>query len=91
MDFEWDPRKAVRNLRRHRVSFREATTVFADPLGITVNDPDHSLDEHGYLTVGVSSRGRNSIVAHADRGDRIGIISARILTRGERRAYEEEK
>ncbi len=87
--FEWDPTKAKENLRKHRVSFNEATSVFGDFLGTTVSDPDHSLDEHRYITVGLSNRGRLLMVAHAERHERIRIISARKLTPNERRAYEE--
>ncbi len=90
MDFEWDPKKAAKNLRKHRVSFSEAATVFGDPLGTTVPDPDHSLAEDRYITVGMSSRRRLVIVAHTERGERIRIISARELTWTEREAYEEE-
>lgn len=50
MDFEWDPRKAEINLRKHGVSFTEAGTVFGDDLAITVPDPDHSDDEDRYIT-----------------------------------------
>jgi len=89
VDFEWDPRKAVANLRKHRVSFAEATTVFGDPLGVTIPDPDHSYAEDRRIIVGRSIRGRLLIVAHTDRDDRIRIISARELTRSEREAYEE--
>jgi uncharacterized DUF497 family protein len=89
MEFEWDPSKADLNLRKHRVSFKEAATVFGDSLGTTVSDPDHSVGEHRYITVGLSNRGRLLIVAHAERGERIRIISARKLTRSEKRAYEE--
>ncbi len=90
MEFEWDPKKAAKNLRRHRVSFNEAATVFGDSLGTTVPDPDHSLAEDRYITVGISSRRRLVMVAHTERGQRIRIISARELTRAEREAYEEE-
>ncbi|TAJ82668.1 BrnT family toxin [bacterium] len=90
MEFEWDPKKAAKNLRKHRVSFSEATTVCGDLLGTTVPDPDHSLAEDRYITVGMSSRRRLVIVAHTERGERIRIISARELTRAEREAYEEE-
>ena len=71
--------------------FEEAATVFDDPLSITVPDPDHSSDEDRYITVGTSHIGRPLIVAHTEEhsGDRIRIISARQLTRGERKAYEE--
>ena len=89
VDFEWDPQKAAANLRKHGVSFAEATTVFGDPLGTTAPDPDHSYDEDRYILVGRSSQGRLLIVAHTDRDDRIRIISARELTRSEREDYEE--
>ncbi len=90
MNFEWDPRKAEINLRKHDVSFSEAATVFGDDLAITVPDPDHSIREDRYITIGWSNRRRLLIVAHTDRGDRIRIISARELTSSERKAYEEE-
>ena len=90
MEFEWDPKKAAKNLREHRVSFNEAATVFGDPLGTTVPDPDRSLAEDRYIIVGMSNRRRLVMVAHTERGERIRIISARELTRAEREAYEEE-
>jgi uncharacterized DUF497 family protein len=58
MEFDWDPHKATSNLRRHKVSFSEAATVFSDPLSTTVPDPDHSLEEDRAITVGLSHRGR---------------------------------
>ena len=90
MEFEWDPRKAAQNLRKHGVSFHEAATVFGDLLSTTVADPDHSVNEERYITVGMSDRRRLVIVAHTARGERIRIISARELTRTEREVYEEE-
>ena len=90
MEFEWDPKKAAKNLRNHRVSFNEAATVFGDPLGTTIVDPNHSLVEDRYITVGMSSRRRLVMVAHTERGERVRIISARELTQAEREAYEEE-
>lgn len=89
MEFAWDPKKAAKNLRKHKVSFTEAATVFSDPLSMTVRDPDHSLEEDRYITVGLSDRFRLLIVSHLDRAERTWIISARPLTRGEREAYEE--
>jgi len=90
--YEWDSRKADRNLRKHGVAFDEAVTVFRDPLALTYDDPDHSLDEHRFITVGTSTRQRLLFVAHADRGDnRIRIVSARRTTRGESNAYQERK
>ena len=90
MEFEWAPAKAAVNLRKHRVSFDEAVTVFADFFSVTTPDPDHSHEELRYITVGRSSRERLIMVAHAERRGRIRIISARKLTRSERSAYEED-
>ncbi len=90
MELEWDPKKAAKNLRKHRVSFAEAATVIGDPLSITVPDPDHSIDEDRDITVGRSIRGRLLIVSHTERRNRIRIISARELTPSEKEAYEEE-
>ncbi len=90
MEFEWDPQKAAKNLRKHKVSFAEAATVFGDPLSATVTDPDHLEDEDRYIIVGMSHRFRPLIVSFAERADRIRIISARELTRAERKAYEEK-
>ena len=90
LKFEWHPNKANWNKRKHNVSFAEASTVFADPLSATVHDPDHSVEEDRYITVGFSERNRLLIVSHTERGDRIRIISARELTTSERKDYEEE-
>ena len=89
MRYEWDPRKAANNLRKHRVSFLEAATVFTDPLAVTFDDPDHSSDEDRFITIGTSSSGRLLFVAHADRAGGIRIISARKVTRREAHDYEE--
>jgi uncharacterized DUF497 family protein len=90
VEFEWDLEKASQNFRKHKVSFNEAATVFGDSLGVTACDPDRSAEEHRYITVGLSDRGRLLMVAYAERRGRIRIISARRLTRSERRAYEED-
>jgi len=91
VNFEWDPSKAAQNRRKHGVSFREAATVFGDPLALTYQDPDHSGEEQRFITVGMSSFGRLLIVAHADRGESIRNISARKTTVRERTDYEQEK
>ena len=90
MEFKWDPKKAEKNLRKHKVSFKEAATVFSDPLSATVPDPDHSEEENRYIIVGMANRFRQLIVSFAEQGDCIRIISARELTRTERKTYEEE-
>jgi len=89
MKFEWDPRKADSNLNKHGVSFQEAASVFGDVFSITYHDPDHSAREQRFITVGMSRSGRVLMVAHADRGGNVRIISARKTTRKERRYYEE--
>ena len=90
--FEWDPDKARRNLRKHRLSFEEATTAFEDDRSVTVPDPTHSVGEERCLLLGRSSRGRIIVVAFTERGediDTIRLISARLADRGERHDYEE--
>ncbi len=89
MEFEWDAKKAVANERKHGVSFHEAATVFGDPLAITFSDPDQSQGEFRFITFGSSWFNRLLVVSHADRDERIRIISARRATRRERRIYEE--
>ncbi|OGW67091.1 MAG: hypothetical protein A3H49_00600 [Nitrospirae bacterium RIFCSPLOWO2_02_FULL_62_14] len=87
--FEWDEQKARQNKKKHAVSFEEASTVFGDPLSITIDDPLHSHDENRYVTIGRSIADRLVVVVHADRGERTRLISARIATRRERTTYEE--
>jgi hypothetical protein len=89
MEVTWDRRKASANLKKHKVSFEEASTVLADPLAITGADPDHSIDEVRWITFGLSSRRRLLAVSHTEEDDMIRIISARAATRPERRLYEE--
>lgn len=87
--FEWDPRKARRNLRKRGIDFDEASTVFADTLSISISDPSHSQDEERWVTMGLSNRRRLLIVVHTEEGEMIRIISARTADRFERRKYEE--
>ncbi len=89
MKFQWNSDKAILNIKKHGISFQEATTVFNDPLSLTFADPDHSIGESRYVIIGVSGLGRLLVVAHADRKDRVRIINARKATRRERRFYEE--
>ena len=89
MRFEWDPRKAAANLKKHGVTFQEAATVFGDPLAITFQDPDHSEDEERQMTFGLSFQKRLIVVSHTERQDRTRIINARLMDRKERMIYEE--
>jgi uncharacterized DUF497 family protein len=90
MQFEWDRKKAKYNLRKHGVSFEEASTVFDDDLAAFYEDPDHSVHEERFLMMGTSVRGRLLYIAFADRNERIRIITARMPTKEEKKLYEEE-
>lgn len=88
MHFEWDPKKAAANARKHGVSFEEAATVFGDPLAVTFADPDHSIGEHRFLTFGLSNQDRLLVVSHSERAGSLRIIGARRAVRAERKVYE---
>ena len=89
MKIEWDSKKARSNLRKLKVSFEEASTALFDKMSVTGADPDHSIGEFRYVTFGMSSQGRLLVIAHADAGETIRIISARVASKGERKLYEE--
>jgi uncharacterized protein len=89
MEFEWDSKKATTNIRKHDVTFQEAATVFGDPLAVTFEDPDHSVDENRQITFGMSIQKRFLIVSHTERGGRTRILNARLMDRNERKIYEE--
>jgi uncharacterized DUF497 family protein len=86
--FEWDSKKAQSNKRKHGITFEEASTIFGDPLSITIPDPAHSVGEDRFITVGTSVDNKLLVVVHTDRDDIIRIISAPNATRSERRQYE---
>jgi uncharacterized DUF497 family protein len=88
VDFEWGPKKEKANLVKHSVSFREAMTVFGDPLELTIADPDHSDVEDRYLSIGMSSANRLLIVSYTERDHSIRIINARAAVPRERKQYE---
>lgn len=87
--FDWDPGKARRNLRKHRIDFNEGSTVFADTLSITISDPDHSDGEDRWVTVGLSNRYRLLVVVHTEEDETIRIISVRTANPIERKKNEE--
>ena len=89
--FQWDHEKAKQNFAKHRVSFEDASTAFADPLSITIPDPEHSRGEDRYILIGETFKGKLTVVCHTERGSRIRIISARLASMHERRTYEESK
>ena len=91
--FEWDPRKAAANLRKHRVSFEEAKTVFLDEEALLRPDEEHSDDENRFLLLGLSGRLRALVVCHCYRQDDevIRVISARKANALERQQYEDRR
>ena len=92
-EFGWDARKARQNLRKHKVSFEEAATVFYDENAIEFFDPGHSAAEDRFLMLGLSARLRIMVVSYCLRtkGSEIRIISARKATKKEERVYVEGK
>jgi uncharacterized protein len=89
LSFEWDEGKAKSNLAKHGVSFAEASTVFGDPLSLTIPDPAHSQAEDRSIIIGQSHQRKLLVVVHTERGDNLRIISARHASRRERKSYEE--
>lgn len=87
--FEWDYRKAERNVQKHGISFEEAVSVFADPMALTFSDSDHSEMEDRSRTYGMSNMGRLLVVVHTERRNNVRIISARKATRYEKTIYKQ--
>jgi hypothetical protein len=87
--FEWDPAKETVNLKKHHVSFDEASTAFLDENGLLIEDPDHSEEEDRFVLLGLSSTLRLLIVCHCYRskGGIVRIISARKADRQEKQSY----
>jgi len=86
--FEWGLQKAKSNLKKHGVSFEEASTAFQDTFSLTIDDPLHSMDGERVVLIGMSNKNRSLVVVHTERGDNIRIISARKATKEERKNYE---
>ena len=89
MEFDNDPVKAALNLKKHKVSFEEAASVFGDPLAYTFADPDHSVSEERWLLFGLSRMARVLAISYANQNEKYRIINARKATRHERKIYEE--
>lgn len=89
LNFDWDNDKSRRHLTKHRATFEEASTIFADPMSVTIENPAHSSVEERFITIGRSGRRQMLVVVHTDREGHIRIISARQATRREKKIYEE--
>jgi len=85
MNFEWDRDKAASNLKKHRVDFTDAVTVFDDLNTITIDDPDH--EELRFITIGMDAYGRLLVIVYTWHGENIRIISARKATKQEQKYY----
>ena len=93
-EFDWDPNKEVKNVRKHKVSFHQAATIFRDPNQLSIYDEDHSEVEDRWITIGLDSAGVLRVVVHTFRQVRsdlckIRIISARRATANEAKRYRE--
>ena len=88
-NFQWDPRKAASNLKRHDVSFHEAISVFSNPLARIFDDEGQESDERREIIIGHSARDRLLLVSFTERDNSVRIISARKATKNERKDYEE--
>jgi uncharacterized DUF497 family protein len=89
LQFEWDPEKAEKNLKKHDVSFEEASTIFFDPQFISFLDEAHSADEERHIIIGLSNKARLLMAAHIERKKHVRIISARKATKNEEKFYNE--
>ena len=89
ISFVWDGTKAESNLKKHKISFEEAQTVFSDPNARMIFDPEHSGDEQRFILLGISSGLRLLVVCHCYREDDmvIRIISARKAKKKEQKKY----
>lgn len=93
-DFEWDPKKAGSNIRKHKVSFERGSTIFRDPHVLSIPDEDHSGSEERWITMGLDENGTLLVISHrfdvlSPEVSRIRIISARKATKEEKKQYEE--
>jgi uncharacterized DUF497 family protein len=89
ISFVWDDKKAESNLKKHKISFKEAQTVFSDPNARMIYDPGHSGNEDRFILLGISSGLRLLVVCHCYREDDmiIRIISARKANKNEQKQY----
>lgn len=91
LSFTWDPQKASGNWVKHRVSFQDVASAFADLLSVTIADPDHSVNEDRFILIGLTPNNRLLVVAYVEQGDSVRIIDAGLANRRERLMYEEDE
>jgi uncharacterized DUF497 family protein len=92
MLIQWDKDKDAANIKKHRISFEEASEVFDDPLHISVLDKRFDYLEERWITIGASKKGTIIVVGHlyslSSGEESIRIITARKATKKERVQYE---
>ncbi len=93
--FEWNEEKAKTNLRKHKISFEEAESVFDDTHLLTFPDDIHSIDEERFISIGYSNVNRVLLVVHTEETENdkqiiVRIISCRKATALEREIYEQQ-
>jgi len=93
IQFQWDENKNLENIKKHRVSFEEAKTVFYDENARLISDPEHSINEERFIILGISSKLRILIVVHTykENDEIIRILSARKATKSESKYYNQVK
>lgn len=89
MIFEWDENKNQTNITKHGIDFQEASTAFGDPMALDFDDPDHSIGEYRLLLLGMTITQRYVVISYTEREEQIRLISAREMTRNEKRIYIE--
>ena len=89
VSFEWDPRKAEANYKKHGIRFSESLPVFEDDCALTVTDAESDPGEPRFVSIGMGAKGRVLVVVYSYRGERIRIISTRPAEPHERLQYEE--
>ena len=93
-DFEWDPQKARSNVRKHKINFERAATIFRDPNLLSIPDKEHSKSEERWITIGIDENGVVLVISHIFRKSSVRVatirlISARKATKPEVKQHEE--
>ncbi|HEY5055671.1 MAG TPA: BrnT family toxin [Acidobacteriaceae bacterium] len=91
LTFEWNAKKAAANLRKHKVSFEEARSIFGDRYELMLSDPDHSAEEQRSISIGESETGRLLLVVYVERSDVIRLISSREAEKREAAQYRQRR
>jgi uncharacterized DUF497 family protein len=90
VSYQWDPKKAASNLKKHGIDFADAISVLEDDWALTIKH-QYEEDEERFATVGMDLLGRIVVIVYTYRNDDIRIISARKATKKERKVYEKRR